>query len=71
MSRTTVSYVLNGVSQRGISQATTLRVREAAVRLGYLPSAAARSLRRGRSELVLLVVGDWPYSYAAHKLSRA
>ena len=64
MSRATVSYVLNGVSQRGISEVTAIRVREAAARLGYLHSAAARSLRRGRSDLVLLVVGDWPYSHA-------
>jgi DNA-binding LacI/PurR family transcriptional regulator len=64
VSRTTVSYVLNGVSHRGISEATARRVRDAAARLGYVPSAAARSLRRGRGELVLVVVGDWPYSYA-------
>jgi DNA-binding LacI/PurR family transcriptional regulator len=68
VSRTTVSYVLNGVSQRGISEATARRVREAASRLGYLPSAAARSLRRGRSEIVLVVAGDWPYSYAFSQL---
>jgi DNA-binding LacI/PurR family transcriptional regulator len=68
VSRTTVSYVLNGVSQRGISASTATRVREAAARLGYLPSAAARSLRRGHSELVLVVVGDWPYSYAVSQV---
>jgi DNA-binding LacI/PurR family transcriptional regulator len=68
VSRTTVSYVLNGVSQRGISESTATRVREAAARLGYLPSAAARSLRRGHSELVLVVVGDWPYSYAVSQV---
>jgi DNA-binding LacI/PurR family transcriptional regulator len=64
VSRTTVSYVLNEDSRRGISEATAQRVREVAARLGYLPSAAARSLRRGRSELVLVVIGDWPTSYA-------
>ena len=64
VSRATVSYVLNGVSHRGIPETTAARVREAAARLGYLPSAAARSLRRGRSELVLVVLGNWPYSYA-------
>jgi DNA-binding LacI/PurR family transcriptional regulator len=64
VSRTTVSYVLNEDSRRGISEATAQRVREVAARLGYLPSAAARSLRRGRSELVLVAIGDWPMSYA-------
>jgi DNA-binding LacI/PurR family transcriptional regulator len=68
VSRATVSYVLNGVSRQGISDATAQRVRDAAARLGYLPSAAARSLRRGRSDVVLLAVGDWPYSFAVAQL---
>ncbi|WP_029288309.1 LacI family DNA-binding transcriptional regulator [Cellulomonas sp. HZM] len=59
VSRTTVSYVLNGKTGVAIPEATRQRVREAAERLGYTPSAAARALRRGRSDLVLLVLPDW------------
>ena len=60
VSRTTVSYVLNGTEGAKISEATQERVREAARRLGYSPSAAARTLRRGRNDLVLCVLPDWP-----------
>lgn len=60
VSRTTVSYVLNGTEGVAISDATRKRVRETAARLGYAPSAAARALRRGRSDLVLCVLPDWP-----------
>lgn len=60
VSRTTVSYVLNDKGGDAIPEATRQRVREAAARLGYTPSAAARALRRGRSDLVLLVLPDWP-----------
>lgn len=60
VSRTTVSYVLNGKGDALISQATRDRVRATAARLGYAPSAAARTLRSGRSDLVLCVLPDWP-----------
>ncbi len=60
VSRTTVSYVLNGKDGTLISAATQERVRAAAARLGYAPSAAARILRSGRSDLVLCVLPDWP-----------
>ena len=60
VSRTTVSYVLNGTEGVKISEATRERVRDAARRLGYSPSAAARTLRRGRNDLVLCVLPDWP-----------
>jgi DNA-binding LacI/PurR family transcriptional regulator len=60
VSRTTVSYVLNDTSGTVISEETRRRVRAAADRLGYAPSAAARTLRSGRSDLVLCVVPDWP-----------
>ncbi|NUU17815.1 LacI family DNA-binding transcriptional regulator [Cellulomonas humilata] len=59
VSRTTVSYVLNGKSDVAIPEATRQRVRDAAARLGYTPSAAARTLRSGRSDLVLCVLPDW------------
>lgn len=54
MSRATVSYVLNQVADSRISPETAMRVREAAGALGYVPHAMARSLRAGRSSLVLM-----------------
>ena len=59
LSRATVSYVLNNVP-RAIPDSTRQRVFDAAARLGYGPSAAARTLRRGRSDLVLCLLPDWP-----------
>ncbi len=54
LSRTTVSYVLNGDFRR-IPEHTRQRVLAAADSLGYKPSAAARLLRGARSRLVLMV----------------
>ncbi|MYW20190.1 substrate-binding domain-containing protein [Streptomyces sp. SID2955] len=54
VSRATVSYVLNNTSAVRISEATRLRVHEAARELGYVPHAAARSLRAGHSRMVLM-----------------
>ena len=54
VSRATVSYVLNEVPDSRISAKTMARVREAARELGYVPHAMARSLRVGRSNLVLV-----------------
>ena len=59
VSRTTVSYVLNGKVGVAIPEATRQRVRDAAERLGYTPSAAARALRSGKSDLVLCVLPNW------------
>ncbi len=60
VSRTTVSYVLNGRPGTATSEATRRRVLDAAEHLGYAPSAAARTLRRGRSDLVVVVLPHWP-----------
>ncbi|MDQ0733692.1 LacI family DNA-binding transcriptional regulator [Arthrobacter agilis] len=60
VSRTTVSYVLTGRNGVSISAETRRRVHETAARLGYAPSAAARALRTGRSDLVLCILPDWP-----------
>ncbi|MEV6806352.1 LacI family DNA-binding transcriptional regulator [Streptomyces sp. NPDC051132] len=54
VSRSTVSYVLNDAGSVRISEATRLRVRAAARELGYVPHAAARSLRAGHSRIVLM-----------------
>jgi LacI family transcriptional regulator len=56
VSRTTVSFVLNDVRDRGISQATRERVLAVARELGYEPNAAARSLAGGATRTVALVV---------------
>ena len=54
VSRTTVSFVLNETPHQVIPEETRRRVREAAARLAYAPSAEARALSRGRSDVVLL-----------------
>ncbi|MEV0599886.1 LacI family DNA-binding transcriptional regulator [Streptomyces sp. NPDC050315] len=60
VSRSTVSIVLNDAPHHSIPESTRRRVQEAASRLGYAPSAAARTLRSGRSDIVLGLLPDWP-----------
>ncbi|MFF0430949.1 LacI family DNA-binding transcriptional regulator [Streptomyces sp. NPDC004327] len=60
VSRATVSYVLNNTAAVRISEPTRRRVREAAEELGYVPHAAARSLRAGHSRTVLLPTAHVP-----------
>ncbi|SDP00061.1 DNA-binding transcriptional regulator, LacI/PurR family [Klenkia soli] len=62
VSPATVSYVLNDTPGQSIPESTRTRVREAAARLGYQPNAAARSLRVGRSDVVVGLVPDTGYS---------
>jgi DNA-binding LacI/PurR family transcriptional regulator len=59
VSRATVSYVLNDRPDSGIAEATAQRIRDTARQLGYVPSAAARMLRSGRSNLVLGLLPTW------------
>ncbi|HEX8343874.1 MAG TPA: LacI family DNA-binding transcriptional regulator, partial [Actinoplanes sp.] len=68
VSRATVSYVLNDTAHQKIPAATRARVLEAAARLGYAPSAAARTLRSGRSDVVLCLLPDWPVGDAVGSL---
>jgi len=56
VSRATVSYVLNSDPRQTISDSTRRRVLWAADELGYVPSAAAASLRRGHSKIVILAL---------------
>ncbi|MGW5852350.1 LacI family DNA-binding transcriptional regulator [Streptomyces sp. NPDC055254] len=60
VSRATVSYVLNNAEAVRISEPTRRKVREAAEELGYVPHAAARSLRAGRTRIVLLPTSHVP-----------
>lgn len=60
VSRATVSYVLNDTPHQSIPEATRRRVLAAAAELGYTPSAAARALRSGRSDIVLALLPAWP-----------
>src|SRR3954452_17423567 len=66
----TVSYVLSGRHRNHtIKDSTADRVREAASRLGYRRNDAARAIRTGKSDLVLLslsVLADpWAQAVAA------
>ena len=56
VSRATVSKALNGASD--VSQETAERVRETARQLGYLPNAAARALKVGRSYNIGVLFSD-------------
>jgi DNA-binding LacI/PurR family transcriptional regulator len=60
LSRATVSYVLNNTPHQAIPEQTRQRVLAAAAELGYTPSAAGRALRSGHSDVVLLLLPDWP-----------
>ncbi|MFZ0529074.1 MAG: LacI family DNA-binding transcriptional regulator [Propionicimonas sp.] len=60
VSRATVSYILNDTPNQTISEATRSRVLKAAADLNYTPLASARILRRGRSDIVLLLLPNWP-----------
>ncbi|MGW1346537.1 LacI family DNA-binding transcriptional regulator [Kribbella sp. NPDC002412] len=71
----TVSYVLSGRHRsHTIKDSTAARVREAAAKLGYRRNDAARAIRTGKSDLVLLslsVLAD-PWSQAvAETVSQA
>ncbi|MEU1183166.1 LacI family DNA-binding transcriptional regulator [Streptomyces sp. NPDC005820] len=68
VSRATVSYVLNDTPHQKIPEATRQRVWDAASRLGYAPSAAARALRMGRSDIVLGLLPDWPIEHVLGRL---
>ena len=56
VSRATVSYVLNNDVRQSIPEETRERVLKAARDLGYSPFTAARILRVGHSQLVLVVL---------------
>ncbi|MGV2902242.1 LacI family DNA-binding transcriptional regulator [Microbacterium sp. AGC62] len=59
VSRATVSYALNDRPGARMSDATRQLVLSTAESLGYQGSPAARALRIGRGEVVLLLLPDW------------
>lgn len=64
LSRATVGFVLNDTPGQTIPEPTRQRVLRAAEELGYHPHPAARALARGRSNIVLLLLPDWPLGYS-------
>lgn len=66
VSRATVSYVINGTA--ALPEPTRERVLAAVDALGYTPSAAARTLRRGRSDLVALILPHFTMGQAVGRL---
>lgn len=70
VSRATVSYVLNNVKGRSISKATRELVLRTARELGHVPYAPARSLRLGRSNIVLALVRDYAIGYISNHIMR-
>ncbi len=56
VSASTVSHVVNGT--RYVSEATRARVEDAIAALGFRPNALARSLRRGKSHTLGLILPD-------------
>ncbi len=52
VSRTTVSYVLNGVAETNIPNATRERVLQTARQLGYRVNSLAKGLKSGRTALI-------------------
>lgn len=58
VSRSTVSFVINGVEKANIGAATRERVLAAARELGYVPFAAGRSLASGRTNTIGLIISD-------------
>ena len=56
VSRASVSKALNGAAD--ISPETSKRIRDTAAALGYLPNAAARALKMGRSYNIGVLFSD-------------
>lgn len=58
VARATAAFVINGrATEMRISRQTTERVREAASRLGYVPSQIARGMITGRSQVIGVILG--------------
>src|SRR5258708_7040324 len=55
VSRTAVSYVLNGIDTPHVSEETRAKVLQAASELGYHLNASAQALRRGQSNEICVL----------------
>lgn len=65
-----VSYVMNGLEkEKRVGQEVVIRIREAARDLNYQPNQIARSLRKGATNTIGLIVADIANPFFAH-LSR-
>jgi len=58
LAKSTVSCVLNGKANAGVSAARAAQVLEVAKRLNYRPSAAARAMRTGRFNAMGMILSD-------------
>ncbi|GAB4582047.1 MAG: LacI family DNA-binding transcriptional regulator [Anaerolineales bacterium] len=58
VSQTTVSFVINNLSETGIPEETQQRVREAIQKLGYRPNAMARGLRQQRTHTLGFITDE-------------
>lgn len=63
-----MSYVLNNTPGRSIPKSTRDHVLAVAERLGHVPYAPARSLRLGRSDIVLALVGDFTLGHVSNRM---
>ena len=69
VSRATVSYVVNGLSSTvKVAPETRERVLAAAAELGYSQYGPGRTLKSGRSDVVLFVLNDLPVGHAVNTL---
>ncbi len=68
VSRATVSYVMNSTPGQSIPEETRRRVLSAAEELAYVPHMAGRTLRKGRSDLVVAILPNWPVGFAVGEL---
>ena len=68
VSRATVSYVVNGLSQIKVAPETRERVLAAAAELGYSQYGPGRTLKSGRSDVVLFVLNDLPVGHAVNTM---
>lgn len=68
VSRATVSYVVNDVPGVKLTLETRERVLAAAAKLGYSQYGPGRTLKSGRSDVVLFVLTDLPVGHALNAL---
>ncbi len=61
VSRTAVSYALNGAPNAHVSEETRAKILQVAQELGYTTHSSARALRKGHSEEICFIV-DLPFS---------